>query len=84
MNKDLIATLTDGKQPLPKSKYTEYVGDWLFNTLSPVELAKILRHSGTIEPDSKVLLNIEITLFELEVLRLGYIPTGRNCFEIGR
>ena len=82
MNKDLISTLTNGKQPLPKSKYTKYVGDWFFNTLSPVELAKILRHSGKIEPDSKVKLNIEITLYELEILRLGYIPIGRNCFEI--
>lgn len=60
------------------------VGNWLWGLLSPKELEKIMEHSKrTIEPSSKVILNLELTLFELEALKdYGHVPDRRNCFEI--
>ncbi len=59
------------------------VGDWLYETLSPIELKKIIEHeSRAIEPADEVILDIHISLFELEALRLGHIPEKRNCFEL--
>lgn len=57
-------------------------GDWLYGILPPKELKKIVEHYGKIEPSSKVVLSFDITLFELETLRLGRVPESRNCFEI--
>ena len=59
------------------------VGDWLYGTLSPVELKKIIEHEcKAVESADKVVLSVQISLFELEVLRLGHIPDKRNCFEL--
>jgi len=59
------------------------VGDWLYGTLSPIELKKIMEHEDrAIEPADGVKLDIQMSLFELEALRLGHIPEKRNCFEL--
>lgn len=60
------------------------VGDWLWHLLSPIELSKILHYKhAVIEPSSNVILNIQITLWELEQLHnFGHLPEPRNCFEI--
>lgn len=59
------------------------VGDWLYGILSPIELKKIIEHENrAIEPTDKVVLDIQISLFELEVLRVGHLPDKRNCFEL--
>ena len=63
------------------SKDVEKVGDWLYNTLSSVELKKIIVHEMRVfEPASKVILSVEISLFELRALRLGEVPKARNYF----
>jgi hypothetical protein len=67
-----------------ENKDIKTVGDWLWHLLSPVELSKILQNKhAVIEPSSKVVLNIQITLWELEQLHdFGHLPESRNCFEI--
>lgn len=60
------------------------VGDWILGILTPTELNKIIAHKAKrIEPASDLILNIQITLFELEALQhYGHLPNRRNCFEL--
>jgi hypothetical protein len=60
------------------------VGDWILATLSPAELRKIIEHKGKVlEPDSALIINVRITLFELDSLqKFGILPHSRDCFEI--
>jgi hypothetical protein len=67
-----------------ENKDIKAVGDWLYNTLPPIELGKILKNKhSVIEPSSDIILDIKITLFELEAMQLyGHLPEGRNRFGI--
>jgi hypothetical protein len=69
--------------PSKKSKNVALVGQWLHDILPPNELLKLMEHYKRVaEPDTKVTLTFEINLFELETLKMGYIPKSRNCLEI--
>jgi hypothetical protein len=74
------------KEKIVENGDIKKVGDWLYGTLSPIELSKILQNKhAVIEPSSGVVLNIKITLWELEQLHeFGHLPEKRNCFEIKR
>ena len=71
-------------EPIIENKDIKAVGDWLHGTLSPIELEKIVKHKAcSIEPSSEVIIDLKVTLFELEALHLfGHLPDKRNCFEI--
>lgn len=66
------------------SNQIKQVGEWLENILSPKELKTIFEHGNRLaEPESKVIISVDITLYELNLLKMGYLPDKRNCFEIG-
>jgi hypothetical protein len=59
------------------------VGNFLMGILPPVELDKIIKASP-IFPESRVVINIKLTLYELNMMKMGYLPDNRNCLEIGK